>query len=503
MEEGVEEDRVISFRELFEQAAALALRFVEHGVQKQDCIALVMPKTTEAIISVFASLLAGAIYVPIHPQWPRERIETTLADCAARLVIEGEIEGKSYPPRITDRQTGASIPWQQAPTSRTNTTGHALPRTDAADPAIILFTSGSTGRPKGVVLSHRAVGAFVKWSAREFRLCSSDRIACPSPLGFDLSTFDIFNMALCGATCVLVPSHIVWMPRFLVQFARQARITCWYSVPSILSGMLQEGRLAEHDYPALRVILFAGEVFAGQNVARLQAAIPQAVCANLYGPTETNVVTWYRVPSGFGGSQPLPIGQPCPYAAVTVDAANGELLAGGDSLMSGYWGRNNDTERAFVTIKGRRYYRTGDRVSLAPGGNYLFLGRLDRQVKRRGFRIELGEIEAALAHHEGVLEAAVVAADVEANANVNIKNGRMGPVITAFVRARTAGAVTVLQAKAHCARTLPPYMVPDHIVFLDAIPKGSRGKIDYIALGKIAEGLDSSQLDQEGLDHGS
>ena len=98
---------------------------------------------------------------------------------------------------------------------------------------------------------------------------------------------------------------------------------------------------------------------------------------------------------------------------MTVDAANGELLAGGDSLMSGYWGRNNDTERAFVTIKGRRYYRTGDRVlQLAPGGNYLFLGRLDRQVKRRGFRIELGEIEAALAHHEGVLEAAVVAADI-------------------------------------------------------------------------------------------
>ena len=102
------------------------------------------------------------------------------------------------------------------------------------------------------------------------------------------------------------------MPRFLVQFLREARITCWYSVPSILAGMLQEGRLAEHEYPGLRVILFAGEVFPGSNVARLQAAVPQAVCANLYGPTETNVVTWYRVPHGFDGSQPLPIGHALP-----------------------------------------------------------------------------------------------------------------------------------------------------------------------------------------------
>jgi acyl-coenzyme A synthetase/AMP-(fatty) acid ligase len=173
--------------------------------------------------------------------------------------------------------------------------------------------------------------------------------------------------------------------------------------------------------------------------------------------------------------------------------------------MCGYWGRDYDTERAFVTVEGRRYYRTGDRVSLAPDGNYLFLGRLDRQVKRRGFRIELGEIEAALARQEGVLEAAAVATEVNANAsaNVHIKDGRMGTVITAFVRARSAGAITLLEAKAHCARTLPPYMLPDNIVFLDAIPKGSRGKIDYIALGKIADGLDYSKLDQEGLDHGS
>jgi amino acid adenylation domain-containing protein len=480
-------NRVTTFHELFEQASSLAVRFVEHGIQKQDRIALVLPKTTEAIVSVFASLLAAAVYVPIHPQWPRERIETTLADCGARLVIEGQ----GFSPRITDRETGEVIPWQPAPVAPAHISGvGSLPRADPADPAFILFTSGSTGRPKGVVLSHRAVSAFVEWSAHEFQISSADRIACPSPLSFDLSTFDIFNMALCGATCVLVPGHSVWMPRFLVQFLRESGITCWYSVPSILAGMLEEGRLAQHDYPGLRVILFAGEVFRASNVARLQAAVPQAVCANLYGPTETNVVTWWRVPYDFDGSQPLPIGQPCPYAIVTVDATSGELLAGGDSLMSGYWNppeanTQEDTQRAFVSLQGQRYYRTGDRVSRAPDGNYLFLGRLDRQVKRRGFRIELGEIETALTGCEDILEAAAVAVDDE----------KMGTVIIVFVRPRSVGAVTLIEAKAYCARTLPLYMVPDRIVFLDAIPKGSRGKIDYLALSKIAETPDHG--DQE------
>lgn len=168
-----------------------------------------------------------------------------------------------------------------------------------------------------------------------------------------------------------------------------------------------------------------------------------------------------------------------------MDATSGELLAGGDSLMTGYWNRPEDTQHAFVTLNGKRYYRTGDRVSQATNGDYLFLGRLDRQVKRRGFRIELGEIETALASCEDILEAAAVAVD----------DGKMGTAIIAFVRTRSADAITLVEAKAHCARTLPLYMVPDHIVFLDAIPTGGRGKIDYLALSRKARALDHAAPD--------
>jgi acyl-coenzyme A synthetase/AMP-(fatty) acid ligase len=347
------------------------------------------------------------------------------------------------------------------------------------DTAFILFTSGSTGRPKGVELSHRAVSAFVCWTAQEFQISPGDRIACPSPLGFDLSTFDIFNMALCRATAVLVPDHIAWMPRFLAQFVRESRINCWYSVPSILAGMLREGRMAAHSYPDLRLILFAGEVFPAPALVKLQAAVPHALCANLYGPTETNVVTWCKVPPDFDGSNPLPIGHPCPYATVRIDAGTEELLAGGDSLMRGYWNRPDETQRSFVTLDGICYYRTGDRVSLAPDGSYLFAGRLDRQVKRRGFRIELGEIEAALLSHQDIMEAAVIA----------INDGQKGVYLDAFVRLSMPGAVNIADIKTYCGRRLPSYMLPDRIIFLDAIAKGNRGKIDYLALGKMAEGM--------------
>lgn len=480
----IEEERETTFAELFAQAQSLALLFCEHGIQPRDRIALALPKSTDAIVALFASLLAGAIYVPIHPRWPRERLDAVLAECEARLLIDGD----SAPPRITDRRTGATIVWPaqavrgadlaRVPQVQPLRPGK-LPSMRSEDTAFILFTSGSTGQPKGVELTHRAVSAFVRWTAREFQIVSGDRIACPSPLGFDLSTFDIFNMALCGATAVLVPDYIVWMPRFLVQFLSESSVSCWYSVPSILVGMLREGGMAAHSYPHLRLILFAGEVFPAPSLAKLQAAAPAALCANLYGPTETNVVTWCRVPPSFDGSQPLPIGHPSPYAAVRIDESSGELLAGGDSLMRGYWNRPDETERRLVTLDGICYYRTGDRVSPASDGSYLFIGRLDRQVKRRGFRIELGEIEAALLSHEDILEAAVVAVEDE----------QKGVMIAAFIRLSVPSALTLADLKAFCGRRLPLYMLPDRIVSLDAISKSNRAKIDYLALGKMAERL--------------
>jgi amino acid adenylation domain-containing protein len=426
-------------------AGKLTAMGVEHG----DRVALVLPKTSDAVIWVFATLLGGGVYVPIHPKWPADRIEAAIEDCGAKVVV--------------DRKGAACRPAQGR--------SAACP----AGTAVIFFTSGSTGQPKGVVLTHHAVAAFVRWSAAEFQIGPADRIACPSPLGFDLSTFDVFNMALGGAACVLVPDHISWMPRFVVRYMAENRVTAWYSVPSILARMLRDGGLNRETASTLRTILFAGEVCPGPDLALLLDVAPQAVCANLYGPTETNVVTFWRAPANFDPGTPPPIGRPCPFARIRIDDSTGELLAGGESLMTGYWNRPEETARAFASIDGQTYYRTGDRVHTDGDGEIQFVGRLDRQVKRRGYRIELGEIEIALSRHPDIVECGVVAG----------RNQRQETVITAFVRA--GGELSLLAAKAHCAQTLPPYMTPDQIRFTAAIPRGARGKIDYSALQRLAE----------------
>jgi amino acid adenylation domain-containing protein len=468
-----ESGRTVSFEELLNNALAIAATLQQRGLQKGDRVALILSKNADAITALFATLLAGAIYVPIQPRWPAERIASTLEDCGAHFVFAESAEG---PPSITNAHSKETIRWEEALSH--GTAGFRAPAVSPQDTAFILFTSGSTGRPKGVAISHSAAAAFVNWSAREFRIGPEDRIACPSPLSFDLSTFDIFNMARCGATCVIAPEQNAWFPRFLTALLDEERITIWYSVPSILTGMLNEGGLARRAYPALRAILFAGEVFASSNVVRLQAAVPNAALYNLYGPTETNVVTWYQVPPQFDDSRPVPIGRPCPYARVELDAAGegeGELLVAGDSLMTGYWNRPEETARVFTErSEAARYYRTGDRVATAPDGNLLFRGRLDRQVKRHGFRIELGEIEAALSRHAAILESAVLS---HQNAGET--------AIIAFVRTANTGSLSQTALRSHCAQVLPSYMLPDRILFLPAIPKGSRGKTDYAALRKM------------------
>ena len=206
-----EEDRVTSFQELAASAWAFAATLRARGVEPGDRVALVLPKTTDAVAAVFGCLLAGAVYVPIHPRWPADRIAAVVEDCGAKVTIDApERTPSALLMPLGNHSLTVAAPID-APAIRAATVRERLPGeppTSAEDPAVILFTSGSTGRPKGVVLSHRAVAAFVRWSAAEFGIVPADRIACPSPLGFDLSTFDLFNMALTGATCVLAPENI-------------------------------------------------------------------------------------------------------------------------------------------------------------------------------------------------------------------------------------------------------------------------------------------------------
>lgn len=477
----VEPDRETTLAELRAQAAAMATTFRQGGVVPGDRVALVMDKSRDAIVALFGALMAGAVYVPISPSWPQARIDAVLRDCDARIVAAHDGDAGSGAPRLCNPRTGATMAWPTADSVRAAEIGGPAAG-DPARPAFILFTSGSTGTPKGVTISHAAAGAFVDWTAREFDLGPDDRIACPSPLSFDLSTFDVLNIARSGSACVLLPEPTRWVPRLLFQELAELRVTAWYSVPSALNAVAETPEVVGGRLAGVRLFLLAGEVFPPRLAVALRATCPQARICNLYGPTETNVVTWHELPATVDPIAPVPIGTACPYASAHImedddsrgfNRRTGELLLSGQSLMIGYWNRPEETALAFTEIDNATgpvpCYRTGDRVSVGPDSQLQFIGRLDRQIKRRGIRIELGEIEAVLGRHPAVIEAAAVA------------TGGTPQVLTAFVRLGTPAA-SADALRVHCAGQLPATMLPDRIVILADMPRGNRDKIDYARL---------------------
>ncbi|HJT58905.1 MAG TPA: AMP-binding protein, partial [Ktedonobacteraceae bacterium] len=356
------------------------------------------------------------------------------------------------------------------------------------DTAYILYTSGSTGTPKGVMISHRNALTFVNWAARCAKLTADDRVSNHAPLHFDLSIFDIFATCQAGATIILVPEGSATFPVQLTRLIEQQRITVWYSVPSVLTLLVLYGNLAASDLSCLRTIIFAGEVFPVKYLRRLVTLLPQARYLNWYGPTETNVCTSYEVPLlEPDRTNPIPIGKACANTQVfaindagekvTEPGKAGELYVRGPSLMQGYWGQAEKTEKVLVRNPFQPHfpelvYKTGDIVTLDAAGNYVYLGRRDGMIKTRGYRVELGEIEAVLYGHPAIQEVAVFSVPDEV----------LGNRLRAVISPSEGSVLTREEILTFCSRQLPHYMIPDLVEFRDALPKTSTGKTDRVGL---------------------
>ncbi len=497
-------DRIISYGDLERRANQVARLLVEIGVRGGDRVGLCLDKSLEAVIALYGVLKAGAAYVPLDPQAPPARLAYITRDCGVRCLLTRREEqhrcmrlvdhGAPLKALVIMDAAGPDVP---APGGARVFDGSDIDVQDPSRPrvrgisidlAYVLYTSGSTGDPKGVMLSHLNALTFVDWATVEFGVGVHDRVASHAPFHFDLSVFDIFVSAAAGASLVLVPSTVLMFPVELRRFLEATKITVSYSVPSVLARLTARGRLRRGDLSDLRLVLFAGEVFPVKYLQRLMDLLPGTRFANLYGPTETNVCTWWDVPPLEPGRvEPIPIGQAIGNVevfAMTDDGRRaaigeiGELYVRGATVTKGYWSDEARTAAALVpdpfrSASTERVYRTGDFVQELDDGNYKFIGRRDSQIKSRGYRIELGEIEAALDAHPDVVESAVVAVPDELVSNrikaYVVGSGVDGAVLAAF-----------------CAERMPRYMVPESFECRDTLPRTSTGKVDRQALMRLA-----------------
>ena len=488
----------ISYGELWQLSDRVRDRLQRMGVAPGDRVALHLPKTIDAVVAVLGVLKTGACYVPVDPEAPSQRCAFIMADCAVRAVIvaarlaprlQEALAALGAAPALllvndaVDDRLAIRTALDEAELRDPAPSGVAA-EPAADDLAYILYTSGSTGRPKGVRLTHRAALTFVGWCEDEFSPVPDDVYSSHAPLHFDLSVHDVFVPLANGARLVLIGEELGRDPLRLAATIERERITVWYSTPSILNLLALHGKLERHDASALRLVLFAGEVFPIPQLRAVKRLWPAPRYYNLYGPTETNVCTYFEVPATIPDDRttPFPIGRMCPplrgrvvdgTGADVPRGTEGELIVAGPGVMDGYWNLPQQTEQAFITdAVGVAWYRTGDLVIEDDAGIYEFHGRRDRMVKRRGYRVELGEIEAGLATHPAVREVAVVA----------ITDSDHGVRIKAYLGVDGEQRPSIIGLKQFSIEKLPRYMVPDTFELVPALPRTSTDKIDYQSL---------------------
>jgi len=479
----------LTWKEVEQATRRLATALIELGVTGGERVAFYMPKSSALVTTIFATLMAGGTYVPLDPQQPAERAARILADAEPKVLVTTAQHLAALPTQGEETPCGCAALIIDEPGHRSSRVRSLAASIDQAprlehpvargldDLAAILFTSGSTGTPKGVMISHGNLHNFISWARQELLLGSNDVFSNHAGFHFDLSTFDLMACAASAGTLWLIPEKDAYNAQALINGILEHGVTVWYSVPSVLTMLVDSGALNRETARTLRYVLFAGEVFPIKHLRRLgETLLLTTELYNFYGPTETNVCTYFKVGAiDPDRTQPVPIGRAIAGAELEVIDADGTRVETGDSdaigelvvrgrcVTPGYWRRQDDPNCANHR---EGCHATGDLVSFE-GGELIYRGRKDRMVKLHGYRVELGEIEAVLAAHPAVAEAAVIATTDDQSTR-----------LVAFCSASTEQQLSLLQMKSWCATRLPRYMIPNLLRKLPALPKTPNGKID-------------------------
>ena len=478
-------DRALSYGQLVDEAGHWAAGLEALGVTEGDRVALLVPNSVDFVVAALATLWVGAIFVPLAVTDPKARVEAIVADCSPTVLVVGgdpDNEGQE-----DDGATGADdpVPSRRGPArvrcadlAASEATMAPPDAAPAERPAYAIYTSGTTGTPKGVLITHGAFAAAVRATAEVLGLDRSTRTLCVSPFHFDGSFATLFPTLFAGGAVVIRPREALLFPRTFVRAVQREGITYTGFSPSYLKLLLASPQFGELAGGTLGIIALGGEATAPADLRALWAAAPQIRVFNRCGPTETTIaVTHIELTPELVAGGTVPIGSPHPGVTFhLVDEAGqpvdepgriGELYIGGDQLMAGYWGAPDLSARVLRTdvVAGTTVYRTGDLVYRDEGGEYVYVDRADRVVKRSGVRISLIELADAMHGVPGVSDVTCVVYD---------KDGQVG--IAAFVVAE--GPVSRLELRQGALRRLPDTMLPDRFELVDELPLTSSGKLD-------------------------
>jgi len=487
-------DQRVSYSELNRRAGEVAVRLQKVGVGPNSIVGICLERSPAMLIALLGVLKAGGAYLPLDPEYPKARLAYMLDDSGSQVLIT----------HTALRDRFSVLPEHVLYVDDEHSVGGELSniKPTPENLAFLIYTSGSTGTPKGAAMPHRALANLIHWQiARSGR--PAPRTLQFASVSFDVSFQEIFSTWCAGGTLIMIEEEVRRdVERLWSTLARKGVERLF--LPCVALQSLAEVCIHNKSVvPRLREIVSGGEQLKiTPQIRQMFATLNGCLLDNHYGPTETHVVTTYRLPRDEASWPEIaPIGRPTPNAQIYVldpqlkpgpVGVIGEVFIGGDSLSTGYLNHPDATAEKYIPnpyseTPGARMYRTGDLARLLSDGTIEFFGRRDGQLKIRGYRVEIGEIEAVLAGHPSINEAVVVA-----------KAGESGAVrLVAYARVREA--VAWMQLRQHLKERLPEYMIPATFVAVDAFPLTPSGKIDRRGLLALAQRSVEENVQTEAL----